>query len=370
MGDFNFYWSLSNRNSPGGNIADTLIFNDAIGHLGLIELPIKGQAFTWSNMQSDPLLEQLDWFFTSPNWTLEYPNTEVLPLAKITSDHIPCKIAISTSIPRSSIFRFENFWAAIDSFVPTVQECWANAPSSEDSAMNISIKLKKLRYSLKAWSRCLSNLKLLIDNCNSVICHLDGRENSRNLFNPESNLRRMVKRQLQTLLHYKNLYWRKRHTVNRIKLGDECTKYFHAMATISFRKNSISKIINDHGVIVQDHEGKAGLLWLSFKNRMGVTTAPTMHFDLSSLFQPVDGLEGLSSEFLQSEIDNTVAHLPLDKAPGPDGFNGLFLRKCWPIIKHDYYKLCADFFDGRINMESFNRSFITLKGVKRAYPVP
>jgi hypothetical protein len=67
LGDFNFYRSLSNRNRPGGNLADTFIFNDAIGHLGLVELPLKGRAFTWSNMQSEPLLEQLDWFFTSPN---------------------------------------------------------------------------------------------------------------------------------------------------------------------------------------------------------------------------------------------------------------------------------------------------------------
>uniref|UniRef100_A0A453G251 Uncharacterized protein n=1 Tax=Aegilops tauschii subsp. strangulata TaxID=200361 RepID=A0A453G251_AEGTS len=41
------------------------IFNEIIGHLGLLELPIKGRSYTWSNMQDDPLLEQLDWFFTS-----------------------------------------------------------------------------------------------------------------------------------------------------------------------------------------------------------------------------------------------------------------------------------------------------------------
>ena len=61
------FTDLSNRNRPGGNLSDTLIFNDAIGHLGLVKLPLKGRAFTWSNMQSQPLLEQLDWFFTSPN---------------------------------------------------------------------------------------------------------------------------------------------------------------------------------------------------------------------------------------------------------------------------------------------------------------
>jgi exonuclease III len=60
LGDFHFYRSLENRNKLGGNIMDTLHFNDAIAHLSLIELPLKGRKFTWSNMQMDPLLEQLD----------------------------------------------------------------------------------------------------------------------------------------------------------------------------------------------------------------------------------------------------------------------------------------------------------------------
>jgi len=61
--DFNFYRSVENRNREGGNINDTLIFNDAIGQLGLVEVPLKGRSYTWSNMQINPLLEQLDWFF-------------------------------------------------------------------------------------------------------------------------------------------------------------------------------------------------------------------------------------------------------------------------------------------------------------------
>ena len=53
VGDFNFYRSLEDRNKLGGNIQDTLTFNDLLGHLGLVELPLKGHAFTWSNMQQD-----------------------------------------------------------------------------------------------------------------------------------------------------------------------------------------------------------------------------------------------------------------------------------------------------------------------------
>jgi hypothetical protein len=50
MGDFIFYRSSSNRNLPGGYTQDMLLFNDMIHHLGLIELPIKGRSYTWSNM--------------------------------------------------------------------------------------------------------------------------------------------------------------------------------------------------------------------------------------------------------------------------------------------------------------------------------
>ena len=90
VGDFNFIRSPDNRNKPGGNCDDMLTFNDIIRAHNLTELPLKGRSFTWSNMQLDPLLEQLDWFFTSLHWTSAYPATEVKPLGKPTSDHTPC----------------------------------------------------------------------------------------------------------------------------------------------------------------------------------------------------------------------------------------------------------------------------------------
>jgi hypothetical protein len=106
VGDFNFYRYSDNRNRSGANIIDMSTFNEVISYLGLIELPIKGRNFTWSNMQQDPILEQIDWFFTSSAWTLQYPNTMVNPLSRPTSDHIPCVISIGTKIPKAQVFRF------------------------------------------------------------------------------------------------------------------------------------------------------------------------------------------------------------------------------------------------------------------------
>ena len=65
MGHFNFIRKPEDRNKPGGDVNEMLMFNEAISELGLIELPLKGRQFSWSNMQDNPLLEKLDWFFTS-----------------------------------------------------------------------------------------------------------------------------------------------------------------------------------------------------------------------------------------------------------------------------------------------------------------
>jgi hypothetical protein len=86
--------------------------------------------------------------------------------------------------------------------------------------------------------------------------------------------------------------------------------------------------MNDQGIWIHDHEGKAGLLWNSFRNRMGTTSSPTMLFDLSSLVTSVNELDSLAAPILQEEVDLVVKRMPADKAPGPDGFNGRFLKKC------------------------------------------
>jgi hypothetical protein len=143
-----------------GDVNDILIFNDAISKIGLLELPLKGRKYTWSNIQIDPFLERLDWFFTYNSWTKVYPSFFVYSLPRPISDHVPYIVVIGTNIPKAKVFRFENCWMQHSSFQDTVQNAWNILVRFTNSAKRINAKFKNMRRTLKLWAN--SCMKLLI----------------------------------------------------------------------------------------------------------------------------------------------------------------------------------------------------------------
>jgi hypothetical protein len=247
-------------------------------------------------MQDNPLLEQLDWLFTSMHWTLSYPATVVLPQGNPTSDHIPLLVSIQSSIPSSKLFRFENFWIAHPRFLEVVAKTWDKPTHKPSSAANLNEKFKRMRYELKKWSKSISKLSICIDNCNKALFRLDQLEDMRGLTVPENNFRKILKKHLLCLLDYQQQYWKKRCTVRWTKFGDENTKFFQAMATERYRRNSISQLTLSDGTIVTEHKEKK-LIFNTYKERLGTSHAPEMLFDLQHIIQPVPGLEELSVPF-------------------------------------------------------------------------
>jgi hypothetical protein len=116
----------------------------------------------------------------------------------------------------------------------------------------------------------------------------------------------------------------------------------------------------DDGLIVSDHHENAGILWHTFHQRLGFSTPIEESFNFHDFIQPTRDLSSLSAPFSHDEIDNIIKDLPTDKAPGPDGFSRLFIKICWSIIKFDFYRLCEDFWNGKVNLQSINDAFIIL----------
>lgn len=93
---------------------------------------------------------------------------------------------------------------------------------------------------------------------------------------------------------------------------------------------------------------------------MGTTSPTKSPFHLPSILQNDISLADLELPFLKEEIDNVIKEIPADKAPGPDGFNGAFVKNYWDIISEDFYELIKDFYHGKVNLQCINGSFITL----------
>jgi hypothetical protein len=195
---------------------------------------------------------------------------------------------------------------------------------------------------------------------NIVILFFDNLEEERGLFTVEENFRKIVKIHYEGPFHAQFPYWKKICTARWMKLGEENTKYFHSMATIRYMKNNVASLLTNDERTVTDHEEMAALALNCYKNRVGTSRKIDMCLDLDALIKKVDGLEVLTAPFTSEEMDNVIAKMLPNKAPGPDGFNGIFLKKCWGIVRENFYKLAEDFYHGRVNLEKINTYYITL----------
>ena len=100
-------------------------------------------------MQDTPLLEKLDWIFTSAEWISTFPNTLATPMTSISSDHLPILISIGSDIPKSQISQFEEYWLDFEGLDDVVSEHWLLLAKPTNSAVDIPARLKSLRKGIK-----------------------------------------------------------------------------------------------------------------------------------------------------------------------------------------------------------------------------
>lgn len=57
--------------------------------------------------------------------------------------------------------------------------------------------------------------------------------------------------------------------------------------------------------------------------------------NLEAFYRQGQDLQELDTPISEDEVWDTIKNMPLDKAPGPDGFTDRFYRTCWQTIKND-----------------------------------
>jgi len=130
---------------------------------------------------------------------------------------------------------------------------------------------------------------------------------------------------------------RQRSRITYLAEGDANTKFFHLQACHRSRKNHIAKLSTADAVLVKNDE-MADAIFTHFNSMLGSSGDQSLHLDLSQLTLRGIGDAQLDQCFSEDEIWQAIKDMPSDKAPGPDGFTGLFYKTTWSIIKGDIFR--------------------------------
>ncbi|XP_026433507.1 uncharacterized protein LOC113330930 [Papaver somniferum] len=152
-GDFNTVLSCDEKKNSSKFTKSMKSFSSFIAQHELINLPLKGARYTWSNNQSNPVMCRLDIFLLSPSFELKFPLASQLAKPRPTSDHIPLILDLSHPSWGPSPFRFETLWFLENGFVEMMENWW-NSFCFEGTPSEIFwLKLKELKGLLKVWNK-------------------------------------------------------------------------------------------------------------------------------------------------------------------------------------------------------------------------
>ncbi|WVZ49014.1 hypothetical protein U9M48_000396 [Paspalum notatum var. saurae] len=160
------------------------------------------------------------------------------------------------------------------------------------------------------------------------------RQDYRPLSTAELSLHKHLKARFLGLTAVEKLRARQASRLTYISAAHAKSKLFFLRINGRRRRNFIQHISTPTGTVFSQAEKNNHALH-HFKSLLGTPPARsnTLNWDVIGL-NTVQG-DMLESPFEEEEVLAAITDLHTEKAPGPDGFIGLFFRKSWPIIKGD-----------------------------------
>ncbi|KAM3385248.1 hypothetical protein ACQJBY_009276 [Aegilops geniculata] len=360
-GDFNVIYEARDKNNLNLNRRIMSRFRAAIDTAGLHEIKCKNRRFTWTNERQDPTMVCIDKVFCNTEWDALFPSYIVMAAATACSDHCPLVLANTTAPKRKPVFRFEHFWPRFPRFQETVNLAWQRPVNHTCPIIRLKIKLKRAAHDLSIWARShFSDAKLQFHLACEVILRLDVAQEKRALTPGEFSLRKQLKQRILGLAAIERARKRQASCITWLKEGDARSAFFQAKINSRRRKNFIHSLDVDNAVITA-HDEKAAVAHSHFSNLLGRKEDRKCSFNWEMLDMPTVQNEGLDNPFSEDEVWAAILASPADRAPGPDGFSGMFFRACWGTIKEDVMALFHHLYNlGDGNFADLNTAMIAL----------
>lgn len=312
--------------APGG---------DALRPAAIEEIELTGRLFTWSNERERPTLERLDRIFATADWFARFPNHALRPLSSDCSDHCPLLLQLDAIEGAKRRFRFEAFWVKLPGFADVVACAWAVTPEQADPFRILDFKLRRVAKELRRWSNSkVGSVRLQLTMARQVISRFDEEQERRVLVPWEAELRLTLKMRVLGLASLARTIARQRSRLLFLAEGDANTRFYHLQACHRSRQNRIESLQVQGAQVVSD-QAMVDALFEYYNGVLGSNFERSRRVNLQAVGFPTVDLSDLERLFTEEEVWAVIRDMPNDKAPGPDGFSGLFYESCWGTIKGD-----------------------------------
>jgi len=333
VGDFNMIYQVADKSNGRLNLRAMRRFRHVLDALQLSELYLHGRRFTWSNEHRHPTLERIDRAFASVAWLQSFSCHRLRSLSSDCSDHAPLLLDLCTEPWARLRFRFESIWVRFDGFMEVVSSAWVCTLPHVDHCRALDYLLRRTAKALKCWSaKHVGSIRFQLFAAREIVAQLDVAQESRPLSDEEHDLRKELKRESLGLASLARTIARQRSRIRFLGEGDANTRFFHLQACHRNRKNTITALQQD-GQWITAEDAKADLIYDYYSDILGKPFTRSHGINFQHLGIPQLELEHLGDCFSEAEIWETIKELPNDRAPGPDGFTGIFYKVAWPIIK-------------------------------------
>lgn len=235
VGDFNEVLSTADHSRAldySFNETGMRDFQNVVSYCDLSDLSSSGPNFTWINNQDDnPIGKKLDRALINKAWLTWFPQSHAVFEAGGVSDHLRCLIHLtSTNMNHHKPFRFFDFMASHEKFLPTVSQVWSVSGALFHSRAALSIfhqKLKSLKYHLRALNRTqFGNIPRKASEAYNQCCHL---QTAANTDPSHENMRALslASERWHNLAALEERFFKQKSCINWLRCGDQNTTYFY-----------------------------------------------------------------------------------------------------------------------------------------------
>lgn len=243
-GDFNVVRFPSERLGANQFTPAMNDFFEFIFSLGLMDIPLEGGKFTWSNNRTTPAMSRIDLFLFSGDWEDRYSTVIQKRLPKLLSDHFPILLECGKFLRGKRPFRFENMWLKAEGFDEMVCGWWEAYQFDGTPSFILTRKLKDLKLDLKKWNaEVFGNVEHKRTQLMMQLNQFDVLVENHPLSKDEILQKERIRADLERNTLMDEISWRQKSQALWLREGDKNTRFFHRLANSHRRNNTISTLL-------------------------------------------------------------------------------------------------------------------------------